>query len=119
MKGITRAYLLYLLSDYLKFTIHLRRNTPRNYFDSVPVEITEDEITDFIVSIPYFGVELKDFLVGNLPVQMIIISREWEKDFTCKAVAWATDVRWTLSDMSFLPNKYQNVLSTDFLNMPY
>jgi hypothetical protein len=119
MKGITRAYLLYLIKDYVKLTIHHRRNIPRNYFAEEVVEITDEEIIDFVISIPYFTVELKDFLMENLSVQMIIISQQWEKDFTRKAVAWATDSRWTSADMSFLSNSYKNTNITDLLNLPY
>ena len=119
MKGITRAYLLYLIKDYIKLTIHHRRNIPRNYFVEEVVEITDEEIIDFVISIPYFTVELKDFLMENLSVQMIIISQQWEKDFTRKAVAWATDTRWTTADMSFLSNSYKNTNVTDLLNLPY
>lgn len=119
MKGITRAYLLYLIKDYIRLTIHYRRNIARNYFVEEKMEITEEEIIDFIISIPYFTVELKDFLMENLSVQMIIISQQWEKDFTRKAVAWATDARWTTADMSFLSNSYKNINITDLLNLPY
>lgn len=119
MKGITRAYLLYLIKDYIKLTIHHRRNIPRNYFAEELVEITEEEIIDFIISIPYLTVELKDFLMENLSVQMIIVSKEWEKDFTRNAVAWATDGKWTAADMSFLCNSYKNIKITDLLSLPY
>jgi hypothetical protein len=119
MKGITRAYLLYLIKDYIKLTIHHRRSIPRNYFAEEVVEITEEEIIDFIISIPYFTVELKDFLLENLSVQMIIISQEWEKDFTRKSVAWATDAKWTAADMSALCNSYKNIRITDQLSLPY
>ena len=119
MKGITRAYLLYLIKDYIKLTIHHRRNTPRNYFAEELVEITDEEIIDFIISIPYFTVELKDFLLENLSVQMIIISQQWEKEFTRKAVAWAADAKWTAADMSFLCNSYKNIAITDLLSLPY
>lgn len=119
MKGITRAYLLYLINDYLKFTIHLRRKTPRNYFANEAVEITEDEIIDFIISIPYFGTELKDFMMGNLSVQMIIISQAWEREFSVKTMAWAADARWTETDMSSLSSAYRQMETGGTLNMPY
>lgn len=119
MKGITRSYLLCLIKDQVKLTIRHRRNMPRNYFGEEAADITEEELMDFIISIPYFTEELKDFLMENLPVQMIIISQQWEKDFVRKAVAWATDARWTAADMSFLSNGYRNMQITDLLSMPY
>ena len=50
---------------------------------------------------------------------MIIITQQWEKDFTRKAVAWTTDSRWTTADMSFLSNSFKNNNITDLLNLPY
>lgn len=119
MKGITKEYLLYLVNDYIKITINYKRNTTRNYFAKENIEISEEEIMDFIVSIPYFTVELKDFMMGNLTVQTIIISDDWEKEFTRKAVAWATNPQWTEVDMSFLSDSYRNIKITDYLSLPY
>ena len=119
MKGITRAYLLHLIKDCITVSIHHRRNVSQNYFAKEIVEITEDEMIDFITSIPYYTVELKDFLIGNLSVQVIIISQHWEKDFIAKGITWATDTKWTAADMSFLSNCYKNVVVTDFLSLPY
>ncbi|MES1181569.1 MAG: hypothetical protein ABUL44_02115 [Flavobacterium sp.] len=61
MKGITRQYLLYVINDCVKITIHYRRKIADNYFAKEVVEVTEEELIDFITSIPYFSIELKDF----------------------------------------------------------
>jgi hypothetical protein len=119
MKGITRQYLLYVVNECITITIHYRRKVAENYFAKEKIEVTEEEIIDFITAIPYFTIELKDFLMGNLSVQTIIISQDWEKDFTRKAVAWATDPKWTETDMSFLANSFKNMVITDALPMPY
>jgi len=119
MKGITREYLLHLISDCIKITIHYRRKVADNYFAKEIVQVTEEEIIDFVTAIPYFSIELKDFLMGNLTVQTIIISQDWEKDFARKAVAWATNPKWTETDMSFLAKSFKDVVIKDFLGMPY
>jgi len=119
MKGITRAYLLYVINDCMKITIHYRRKVADNYFAKEITDVTEEELIDFVATIPYFSIELKDFLMGNLTVQSIIISQDWEKDFARKAVAWATDPKWTETDMSFLAESFKNVVIEDFLTMPY
>jgi hypothetical protein len=119
MKGITREYLLYVINDCIKITIHYRRKTANNYFAKTITEATEEELLDFIATIPYFSIELKDFLVGNLTVQTIIISQDWEKDFARKSIAWATDPKWTETDMSFLASNFKNVVMGDALTMPY
>ena len=119
MKGITREYLLYVINDCVKITIHYRRKIADNYFAKEIVEVTEEELIDFIASIPYFSIELKDFLMGNLTVHTIIISQGWEKDFTNKSIAWATNPKWTEADMSFLAENFKNVVIGDALTMPY
>jgi hypothetical protein len=119
MKGITKAYLLYVINDCMKITIHYRRKTAANYFAKEITDVTEEELIDFITAIPYFSIELKDFLMGNLTVQTIIISQEWEKDFTRKSIAWVTHPKWTETDMSFLAKSFREVIITDALEMPY
>jgi hypothetical protein len=119
MKGITKEYLLYVINDCMTITIHYRRKIAENYFAKEIVDVTEEELIDFITAIPYFTIELKDFLMGNLAVQTIIISQEWEKDFARKSIAWATDPKWTETDMSFLAKNFKNVVITDALTMPY
>ena len=52
-------------------------------------------------------------------MQTIIISQDWEKDFARKSIAWATDPKWTETDMSFLAENFKNVVIKDFLGMPY
>jgi hypothetical protein len=103
----------------MKITIHYRRKIADNYFAKETVEVTEEELIDFVASIPYFTIELKDFLMGNLTVQTIIISQDWEKDFARKSIAWATHPQWTATDMSFLATNFKNMVITDALTMPY
>jgi hypothetical protein len=119
MKGITREYLLYMINDCMKITIHYRRKIADNYFAKEITTITEEELIDFIATIPYFTIELKDFLMGNLTVQTIIISQDWEKDFARKSIAWATNPTWTETDMSFLATNFKNVVIGNALTMPY
>ncbi|GAB2830159.1 hypothetical protein [Ferruginibacter profundus] len=119
MKGITREYLLYVINDCIRITIHYRRKTADNYFAKEITAATEEELIDFIATIPYFTIELKDFLMGNLTVQTIIISQDWEKDFARKSIAWATNPQWTETDMSFLATNFKNVIVGDALTMPY
>lgn len=119
MKGITRDYLLYVINDCIKITIHYRRKIADNYFAKEKIQVTEEELIDFVTSIPYFTVDLKDFLMGNLTVRTIIISQGWEKDFTNKCIAWATNPKWTETDMSFLAKNFANRVIEDELAMPY
>ncbi|MGC4100440.1 hypothetical protein [Ferruginibacter sp.] len=119
MKGITKEYLLYVINDCIKITIHYRRKTADSYFAKEITDVTEEELIDFITAIPYFSNDLKDFLLGHLAVRSIIISQEWEKDFARKSVAFATDPKWTETDMSFLAESFKNVVITDALEMPY
>jgi hypothetical protein len=103
----------------MKITIHYRRKMADNYFAKEITEVTDEELIDFIATIPYFTIELKDFLMGNLTVQTIIISQDWEKDFARKSIAWATNPTWTETDMSFLASSFKNVVIGNTLTMPY
>ena len=119
MKGITKDYLLYVINDCMTITLHYRRKIAENYFAKDIVDVTEEELIDFIAAIPYFTIELIDFFMGNFMVQTFIISQEWEKDFTRKSIAWATDPKWTETDMSFLAKSFKELVIGDALTMPY
>ena len=75
MISITGEYLLNIIERHVNRTIGARRNYP----NEMPIAeyyyvATNEEIVDFIFSIPYFDIKLKNFLLGNVDLQNIIIS---------------------------------------------
>lgn len=82
---------------------------------------TDEEILEFIHSIPYFDTGLKDFIIGNIAVRTIIISQAWENEFILKCNAWAESFEWLHGDDRFLSDKHLDNIkrSTAFLTLPY
>jgi hypothetical protein len=102
-------------------TIDMHRESKKNFFYYEPYPTaTDEEILDFIQSIPAFDERLKDFLVGNLSEQTIIISDTWELEFLKKTQAWAASYEWLHGDGRCLSDKHLNSKRpSDFLTLPY
>ena len=94
MTSITVEYLVYIIVRQVSKTITLRRNNPSEKATPAYAGATDEEIVDFIFSIPYFDIKLKDFLLGNVDLQNIIISQTWENEFIKKCNTWSEDMRW-------------------------
>ena len=122
MTAVTAEYLINIIERQVNKTIRIRRNdsmavqSPNDSFKS-----TNEEIADFILSIPYFDERLKNFILGALDEQAIIISQAWEIDFIIKAARWAESNDWLhgvfrLSMSSYASKRNANA---DFLTLPY
>jgi hypothetical protein len=94
MTSITVEYLVDIIVRQVGKTIALRRNNPAEKLMPEYCEATDEEIVDFIFSIPYFDIKLKDFLLGNVDLHNIIISQTWENEFIKKCSHWAEDMHW-------------------------
>ena len=101
-------------------TINLYRASKKTEYDLEPTA-TEDEMLDFICSIPYFDEKLKDFLLGNLEEQNIIISQAWEIQFIKQCTLWSESFEWQHGDNSFLSDAHLNTIKNDknLLTLPY
>src|SRR4051794_35178247 len=95
MKAITKDYLVDTIFRNINRSIDIHRNSKRNafYYEPHPTA-TDEEILDFIHTIPYLDLNLKNFLVGNLSEETIIISQTWEIEFLKKTVSWAESFEW-------------------------
>jgi len=90
MKYVKQSELRKLIFDAINPTIEAYREAQENYFwlEFNPCT-NEQEIDDFIKSIPYFEQELKDFLLDNCAREkVIVISDEWEEEFAKKVWMW-------------------------------
>ena len=122
MNSITKEYLVELIFKKISDTIDIHRMSKRHLFDYRPCSLpTEDEVMDFIISIPYFDDKLKDFLIGNLGESTIIISQSWENEFIIKTRLWTESVEWLHGTDNFL--KPPAIKSIDkerkYLGLPY
>ena len=121
MQSITIAYLTGIILRVVNETIQLRRAAQKNhlYYLHYPA-VKEDELTDFIQSIPYFDERLKNFLLDKLCDKTIVISQAWENLFIVKSKAWAKSDTWLYTDpiisIGFYPEYNKD---KDFLTLPY
>ena len=99
MQSITADYLVDIVAKYVNTTICRRRNLPQEYFMPKTINASDEEIADFILSIPYFDDRIKDFIFGNIPETAIIISQLWEIEFMKRCERWANEEEW-LNDKS-------------------
>ena len=122
MQSITKAYLADIIYRMINETIDTYRASKKNqfYYDTYPTA-TDEEIIDFIHSIPYFDERLKDFLLGHVMEATIIISQSWEIEFIKKCKIWAESFEWLHGKDHFLNKQYINNLNnpTIFLSLPY
>ena len=122
MIAVTGEYLINIIERRVNQTIGLRRNLSATELLVEPLlYATNEEIADFILSIPYFDERLKNFILGFLTEQTIIISQSWEIAFIVRTGRWAESDEWLHGDfrLSMGSSANQQMSSTDFLTLPY
>ncbi len=122
MNSITKDYLTEIIFKKISETIDKHRESKNQQFDNEPYPgATDEEVLDFIISIPYFAEKLKDFLLGNLAEDTIIISQAWENEFIKKTRLWAESFEWLHGNDYFLSEAHINGMNKDgaFLTLPY
>ena len=121
MISVTGEYLVNIIERHLNKTIQLRRNNTIPELTENPGTASNEEIADFILSIPYFDDGVKDFIFGNTNEQTIIVSQPWEIAFIVRTKKWAESVEWindTFKPTKFIYNEREKV-GADFLKLPY
>ncbi|MES2430015.1 MAG: hypothetical protein V4556_03700 [Bacteroidota bacterium] len=118
MTSITSDYLINIIDRCISTTIHQRRTNLNKYEAPETTVATDEEILDFIVAIPYFDTKLKDFIIGNLPMQAVIISQTWENEFIKKCMEWRGSQEWMQANASLL-NNLQKQINRNSLTLPY
>ncbi|MEJ7587666.1 MAG: hypothetical protein WKI04_08900 [Ferruginibacter sp.] len=122
MNSITKDYLVEIIFKKISESIDKHRESKRQQFDNVPYPgATDEEILDFIISIPYFDDRLKNFLLGNLAESTIIISQSWENEFIIKTRLWAESFEWLHGNNYYLSEAHISNIKRDeqFLSLPY
>ncbi len=122
MIAVTGEYLINIIERRVNQTIGLRRNLSATELLVGPLlYATNEEIADFILSIPYFDERLKNFILGFLSEQTIIISQTWEIAFSVRTGRWAESDEWLHGDfrLSMSSNTSQQRSNMDFLTLPY
>lgn len=122
MNAITKNYLVEIISRYINKDIAAHRASKNNFLTHENFTCATDaEILDFIQSIPYFDIGLKNFLVGNLLEETIIISQAWEIEFLKMVRSWAESFEWLHGNDYFLSDAHINSIRkhVSFLSLPY
>ena len=65
--------------------------------------------------------KLKDFLLGNLSEDTIIISQSWENEFIKNTKLWAESFEWLHGNDYFLSEAHVSGINRErvFLTLPY
>lgn len=122
MTAITREYLGGTIYRVINKTIDQHRASKKNAFFYEPYPTaTDEEILDFIHSIPYFDERLKNFLAGNLKEETIIISQAWETEFFKKTMLSGESFEWLHGNNYFLSEPHISNIKKNgiFLTLPY
>jgi len=94
MQSITKDYLLDIIQKKMSVTIHLhRKQNPNSLNLALYAKATAQEVQEFILSIPYFDLSLKNFLTSTSE-QQTIISQTWELEFVKKCELWLGSYEW-------------------------
>ncbi|MDN3658369.1 hypothetical protein QWZ08_22130 [Ferruginibacter paludis] len=122
MIAVTGEYLINIIERRVNQTIGLRRNLSATELLTAPLlYATNEEIADFILSIPYFDERLKNFILGFSTEQTIIISQTWEIAFSVRTGRWAESDEWLHGAFRLSMNSLGDVQpnNPDFLTLPY
>src|SRR6476660_9283960 len=106
MKSITKEYLADIIYRIINQTINVHRQSKRYDLPEEYANATDEEVLEFIHSIPYFDTRLKDFIIGQMIESTIIISQSWENEFIIKSRAWAESFEWLYGDDRFLSDRH-------------
>lgn len=122
MQSIIKTYLTDIIFRTINETIQTRRASQKNHLHYLRyTAATEEEIVDFIQSIPYFDDQLKSFLMNQQNEITIIISQTWETAFIIKCKSWAHSNDWLHKDPICLIGFYPEYITKrkDALRLPY
>lgn len=122
MISVTSEYLVNLIERQVNRTIALRRKhaSEPQAAESNP-DVSNEELADFILSIPYFDERIKHFILGISNERTIIISQSWEIAFMIRARKWSETDDWLNGAfrLSMTPGRDDLKANADFLTLPY
>ncbi len=122
MISVNGAYLINILERYINKTISIRRSNTSEEFNAYSKQdAANEEIADFILSIPYYDDRLKNFMLGNYDDTTIIISQSWEIAFIVRAKKWAECDEWLQETFQLSTGIHPDCSKGkhDFLTLPY
>ncbi|MEO5945115.1 MAG: hypothetical protein ABIP30_03890 [Ferruginibacter sp.] len=122
MTAITNEYLGEIILRIINKNIATHRASKNNVNEQKNFPCaTNVELLDFIQTIPYLDVSVKNFLVGNLKQETIIISQAWETQFIKHCILWAESFEWLHGNNYFLSDAHISSIKKNVssLTLPY
>jgi hypothetical protein len=108
MYHVTSYYLTTLISDILRDTIYLYRESKNTFYFDGDYYVAEQEIYQFIYSTPYFSLDLKEFLYHCDNLIFIEVEKEWFCNFLEKIYLWTESDEWLYYDFNYISNPSLN-----------
>ena len=102
MVYVTSYYLITVIERELKSTIELYRQSKRTYYFDGDYFVADQEVNDFIFSIPYFTYDLKEFLYSRDSSIVIEETQDWLYKFLENIYLWSESAEWLYDDMPFI-----------------
>jgi len=123
MISVTGEYLINIIERHVNNTIcHRRAHSVEKIIPECSNGATNEEIADFILSIPFFDEGIKNFILGTSIENTIIISQSWEIAFILRAKKWSECDDWVHGSfrLSMSSNAADSLKKdADFLTLPY
>ncbi len=96
-------YLKELVFREINPTIELHRESKRNYFYFEHYDFAADqEVEDFIFSIPFFSEDLKEFLRGRDNLISTEVTKAWINKYIENIEKWAESEEWLFYDVGYI-----------------
>ncbi len=120
MISVTGEYLINIIERYVNTTISLRRKGCSNAAVSNNPNATNEELADFILSVPYLDEKIKNFILEIAAEKTIIISQAWEIAFMLRVARWAENTEWLQGAFRLSMATYNNNKNDqECLTLPY
>lgn len=118
MISVSGEYLVNIIERHVAVTIRRRRGCCDGNDLATDWPVSNEEVADFLLSIPYFDEGIKNFILGNSTEKTMIVSQAWEIAFILRTKKWAESECWLQKSQVVSGGIYRNE-SGDFLKLPY
>lgn len=109
MVYFTSYYLRVLISEILRDTIELVRESKNTIYFDGDFYVAEQEIRDFIFSSPYFSLDLKEFLYNKNNNIFIGVEKNWFNNFIENVYLWSESDEWLHYDVKYICDPLLNM----------
>ncbi len=121
MISVTGEYLVNIIERHIAATISIRRGGNEENLLAKNNTVSDADVADFLLSIPYFDEGVKNFIFGSCTEKTMIVRQAWEIAFILRTQKWAGSESWLLNRQTIFSGLCNNNLehTTDSLTLPY